>query len=81
MKNDDQKVPKIFFGNNMLKSIAKTPSDIPNTSLSSELKIPNLIFGNNMLKSIAKTPSNIPNASLSSELKNLQKFLILFTSF
>ena len=43
MKNDHQKVPKIFFGNNMLKSIAKTPSDIPNTSLSSELKIPKKI--------------------------------------
>ena len=40
MKNDDQKVSKIFFGNNMLKNIAKTPSDIPNASLSSELKIP-----------------------------------------
>ena len=38
LKNHDQKISNLIFGNNMLKSIAKTPSNIPNASLRSELK-------------------------------------------
>ena len=40
LENHDQNLSNLFFGNNMLKNIAKTPSNIPNASLRSELKNP-----------------------------------------